>query len=56
MSMSTAERIAWGALGLLSFIFLIVYLRWVGTRDEDQKKDELPKARKETERQAETID
>jgi hypothetical protein len=33
--MSTAESIAWGAWGLLSFIFLIVYLRWLGTRDED---------------------
>jgi hypothetical protein len=31
--MSTAERIAWG---LLSFILLIVWLRWRGT--EDQKK------------------
>jgi hypothetical protein len=37
--MSTAERIIWGAWGLLSFIFLIVYLRWVGPRD-DQKKDD----------------
>jgi hypothetical protein len=32
----TAERITWGALGLLSFIALIVYLRWEGT-PEDQK-------------------
>jgi hypothetical protein len=36
--MSTAERIIWGAWGLLSFIFLIGYLRWLGTRDEDQQK------------------
>jgi hypothetical protein len=35
--MSTAEGIIGGAWGLLSFIFLIVYLRWVGTRDEEQK-------------------
>jgi hypothetical protein len=53
--MSTAERIAWGAWGLLSFIFLIVYLRWLGP-GEDQKKDEPPEARKERERQPETID
>ena len=45
----TAERIAWG---LLSFIGLIVYLRWDGT-PEDQKKDEPPKVPKERERQAE---
>jgi len=36
--MSTAERIAWG---LLSFIALIVWLRWEGT-PEDQNKDEPP--------------
>lgn len=42
LSPEAAERIAWGAWGLLSFIFLIVYLRWLG--------------RKETERQAETND
>ncbi len=42
--MSTAERIMWGAWGLLSFIALIIYLRWVGTRDEDQQKSsEMPK-------------
>jgi hypothetical protein len=35
----TAERIAWG---LLSFILLIVYLRWAGPPREDQKKDEPP--------------
>jgi hypothetical protein len=54
--MSTAERIAWGALGLLSFIFLIVYLRWVGT-PEDQNKDEPPEVPKGEERQkAEMVD
>ena len=37
--LSTAARIA---LGLLSFIALIVYVRWEGSR-EDQKKDEPPK-------------
>jgi hypothetical protein len=39
--MSTAERIIWGAWGLLSLILLIVWLRWMGT-PEDQKKDEPP--------------
>jgi hypothetical protein len=52
LRLEDAERIIWGAWGLLSFIFLIVYLRWVGTR-EDQKKNEPPEARKERERQAE---
>jgi hypothetical protein len=48
--MSTAESIAWGVWGVLSFIFLIVYLRWVGTPD-DQKKEEtrkVPKGKKNT--------
>jgi hypothetical protein len=36
--LNTAERIA---LGLFSFIALIVYLRWEGPW-EDQKKDEPP--------------
>ena len=40
--LNTAERIAWG---LLSFIALIVYLRWEGPW-EDQKKD--AKRQKET--------
>jgi len=43
----TAERIAWGACGVLSFIALIVWLRWVGTR-EDQREvtpPEVPKRR-----------
>jgi hypothetical protein len=35
--MSTEEWIARGALGLLSFIVLIIWLRWEGPR-EDQKK------------------
>ena len=39
--MSTAEWIARGALELLSFIVLIVWLRWEGPW-EDQKKDEHP--------------
>jgi hypothetical protein len=46
--MSAAERIMWGAWGLLSFIVLIVYLRWVGTPEE--QKDEPPE---EPKRQAE---
>ena len=43
LSPEAAERIIWGAWGLLSFIALIVYLRWVGSRDEDQRKpSEMP--------------
>jgi hypothetical protein len=53
--MGTAEQLLWGALGLLSFIVLIIWLRWEGPRD-DQKKDERPEARKETERLPETFD
>ena len=49
--MDTAARIALGAPGLLSFIALIVWLRWAGTA-EDQKKDEPPKVSKLRERQA----
>ncbi len=46
--MMTAERIAWG---LLSFIVLIVWLRWAGT-PEDKKKDEPPEEPKDREREA----
>jgi hypothetical protein len=46
----TAERIAWGAWGVLSFIALIVWLRWEGT-PEDQKKDEPPQVPKKENRQ-----
>jgi len=35
----TAERIARGVLGVLSFIALIVWCRWRGT-PQDQEKDE----------------
>jgi hypothetical protein len=35
--MSTAE-IAWGAWGLLSFIALIVWLRWEGTPEDQRPK------------------
>jgi len=49
VDVNTAERIAWG---LLSFIALIVWLRWEGPW-EDQKKDELPEEPKERERRAE---
>jgi hypothetical protein len=35
----TAERIAWGAWGVLSFITLIAWCRWRGT-PQDQEKDE----------------
>jgi hypothetical protein len=34
--MSTAERIVWGVYGLMSFIGLIVYLRWMGTTDDQE--------------------
>ena len=43
------ESVAWGVLGLLSFIVLIVWLRREGPW-EDQKKDEPPE---EPERQTE---
>jgi hypothetical protein len=49
VDLNTTERIAWG---LLSFIALIVYLRWEGPW-EDQKKDEPTQAPNEEERQAE---
>jgi hypothetical protein len=42
--LNTTERIAWG---LLSFIALIVYLRWEGTpedRKKNQKKNGPPEA------------
>jgi len=32
------EKIAWGVWGLVSFILLIAYLRWVGPV-EDQEKE-----------------
>jgi hypothetical protein len=35
----TAERIAWGVWGVLSFIALIAWCRWRGT-PQDQEKDE----------------
>ena len=47
--MSIAERITWGALGLLSFIALIVWLRWEGA-PEDQREvtpPEVPKRQAE---------
>jgi len=46
------ERIAWGPLGVLSFIVLIAWLHWEGPW-EDQTKDEPPQVPKERERQAE---
>jgi hypothetical protein len=54
--MSTEEWIARGALGLLSFIVLIVWLRWEGPW-EDQKKDEPPEvAEGEEKHKAEAVD
>jgi hypothetical protein len=46
--MDTAEGIVWRALGLLSFIALIVLLRWLGTPG-DQKKVAPPRVPKEEE-------
>ena len=46
--MSTEEWIARGALGVLSFIVLIIWLRWEGPR-EDQKKDEPPLPKRQAE-------
>jgi hypothetical protein len=45
--MSLAERIAWGVWGLLSFIVLIVWLRWEGTPEDERKvrPPEVPKGR-----------
>ena len=48
--MSTVEGIIWGAWGLVSFIALIVWLRWAGT-PEDQKRDEPSPEPKDRERQ-----
>jgi hypothetical protein len=39
--MNTVERVA---LGVLSFIGLIVYLRWLGPPKDQKKKDVPPKA------------
>jgi hypothetical protein len=50
--MSNVEIIAWDALGSLSFIALIAWLRWEGP-PEDQKKDEPPQMPTERERQVE---
>jgi hypothetical protein len=50
--MSLAERITWGVWGLLSFIVLIVWLRWEGA-PEDQRKMTPPEGPKGRERQAE---
>ena len=44
--MSTEEWIARGALGVLCFIVLIIWLRWEGPRD-DQKKVEPPEEPKD---------
>ena len=41
----TAERLAWGACGVLCFIALIVWCRWRGTPDDQREvtPPELPK-------------
>ena len=51
VSMSTAQRITWGAWGLLRFIALIVWLRWEGT-PEDQREVTPPEVPKERGRRA----
>ena len=38
--LETAERLIWGAFGLVSFIILIAYLRWMGPL-EDQSKTKI---------------
>jgi hypothetical protein len=53
--MSTLEKIAWDAWGLLSFIVLIVWLRWEGTW-EDQKKDEPRERQAENSQSIHTFD
>jgi hypothetical protein len=49
VGIGTAERIAWGALGLLSFIALIVWLRWEGTPGDQREvtPPEVPKRQAE---------
>jgi hypothetical protein len=51
----TAERIARGVLGVLSFIALIVWCRWRGT-PEDQREVTPPGLPKRKERQNETVE
>jgi hypothetical protein len=46
----TAERIARGVLGVLSFIALVVWCRWRGT-PEDQREVKPPELPKRKERQ-----
>jgi hypothetical protein len=48
------DNIVLGAWGLLSFITLIVYLRWAGTW-EDEKKDAPPKGPKRQARNGRSI-
>jgi hypothetical protein len=51
----SAERIAWGTWGVLSFIALIVWYRWRGT-PEDQREVTPPELPKRKERQNETVE
>jgi hypothetical protein len=51
----TAERIARGVLGVLSFIALIVWCRWRGN-PEDQREVTPPELPKRKERQNETVE
>jgi hypothetical protein len=49
------ERIIWGAWGLLSFIVLIIWLRWMGTW-EREKKISLPRSRRKENAKQKTTD
>ena len=52
----TAERIARGVLGVLSFIALIVWCRWRGTPEDQRELVTPPELPKRKERQNETIE
>jgi hypothetical protein len=52
---NTAERIARGVLGVLSFIALVVWCRWRGT-PEGQREVTPPELPKRKERQNETVE
>ena len=52
MELTSADRLIWG---VWSFIALIAYLRWCGTR-EDEKKARPPELAKRRERQNGTVE
>jgi hypothetical protein len=53
--MSSVEKIAWGAGGLLSFIVLIVWLRWEGP-GRTKRKMSLLRCRKKENAKQRTVD